>query len=78
MLFRSIWQGFFAPAALPHTVLVSLASAIFKAGQDPEVIASLGSTGAQVSLVESAEFARTVQRDVAYWARVVAANPAVR
>ena len=75
---QEIWQGFFAPAALPHTVLVSLASAIFKAGQDPEVIASLGSTGAQVSLVESAEFARTVQRDVAYWARVVAANPAVR
>jgi tripartite-type tricarboxylate transporter receptor subunit TctC len=63
---------------LPQSVLAGLEAAIFKAGRDTEVIAALGATGAQVSLPDSAEFARTLQRDVAHWVKVVTENPGSR
>jgi hypothetical protein len=65
-------------ANLPQSVLAGLEAAIFKAGRDAEVIAALGATGAQVSLPDSAEFARTLQRDVAHWVKVVTENPGSR
>jgi tripartite-type tricarboxylate transporter receptor subunit TctC len=75
---QEIWQGFFAPANLPRNVLTALEAAIFRAGSDPELIVALGATGAQVSLAGSAEFARTLQSDVAHWAKVVRENPGTR
>ncbi len=72
------WQGFFAPAGTPPAVVARLSAAIQKVGRDPELVNALSATGANMVLTEPQEFAAMLARDVAYWARVVAANPAAK
>ena len=72
------WQGFFAPAGTPAPVVARLVAAIQKVGKDPELVSALTATGANVVITDPQDFAATLTRDVAYWARVVAANPAAK
>lgn len=72
------WQGFFAPANTPREIVAKLSAAIMKVGREADLQSSLSATGASVVLTDPVEFARIVQRDVAYWAKVVAANPAAK
>ncbi len=72
------WQGFFAPAGTPADVVQRLYTALAKVARDPELQSSLSATGAVIVVRAPADFDKTMQRDVAYWAKVVADNPAAR
>lgn len=72
------WQGFFAPANTPKDVVARLSAALAKAGRDPELLSALSATGANVVLSDPVEFGKVLQRDVAYWATVVATNPSAK
>jgi tripartite-type tricarboxylate transporter receptor subunit TctC len=66
------WQGVLAPAGTPPAVLARLSAELTRIIQSPEVSARLASQGAEVSTLNTAEFATFFERERAKWAKVVA------
>jgi tripartite-type tricarboxylate transporter receptor subunit TctC len=68
------WLGVFLPAKTPNDVVSALGTAIAEAVKSPQLIENLARLGNTPTSQTPAEFAATVQADVARWAPVVKAS----
>jgi tripartite-type tricarboxylate transporter receptor subunit TctC len=68
------WLGVFLPAKTPNDVVSALGAAIAEAVKSPQMIENLAKLGNTAASQPPAEFAATVQADVARWAPVVKAS----
>jgi tripartite-type tricarboxylate transporter receptor subunit TctC len=65
------WAGVFAPAHTPQAVMDRLQEANRKALQDPAVIEVMRNAGVQIDYKNSADFARYVDSEIAFWGDVI-------
>ncbi|MEI2417768.1 tripartite tricarboxylate transporter substrate binding protein [Orrella sp. JC864] len=65
------WVALFAPAKVAPEVVARLEQAVQAALADPGVRSSLQTAGVQVRYMDSAQLARQVAQDVAYWQPVI-------
>jgi tripartite-type tricarboxylate transporter receptor subunit TctC len=68
---KEIWQGFFVPASTPRPLVDTIARALHKAVQTPEVEKTMGDMGASVTTSQPAEFQAMVREEIGYWARII-------
>ncbi len=68
------WQGIFAPAGVPHDVVVKLGAAIAKAGASPEMRARIATIGGVPVFDTPAHFTESIGRDVSKLRSIVSAN----
>lgn len=66
------WFGLFAPAGTPEPVVTTLAQAMAKANEDPEVRKALIAAGLEPAAVPRAEVGRAVAADHRKWAGIIA------
>ncbi len=67
------WFGLAAPAGTPDAVVQKLNAEFVRAAKDPDVIAQLEKSGAQVATSTPAEMARLIQEEVASMAPLIKA-----
>ena len=66
--FRSgTWNGFFAPAATPRTVIDRVAHEVAKAARDPDIIERLNKIGVDALGNTPAEFAARIRSEAPLW-----------
>jgi tripartite-type tricarboxylate transporter receptor subunit TctC len=75
---QDIWQGFVAPAQTPKEIIAKLSSQIAGISQTTEFQNNINAMGATLVLSNPQEFSKLIQKDVAYWAKLVADNPVVK
>jgi tripartite-type tricarboxylate transporter receptor subunit TctC len=68
------WHGVFAPAATPKDVLLTLAHAIQKAVNSPELSAKLRELGLEPSNLSGDAFNDLIRRDFERWGQVIRDN----
>jgi len=68
------WHGIFAPAATPKEVLATLAEAIRKAVNSPEMATKLRELGLEPSGLAPERFADVVRRDHERWGKLIRDN----
>jgi tripartite-type tricarboxylate transporter receptor subunit TctC len=67
----SVWFSVLAPAATPRDIVQKLNAVLVKALQSPDVKQRLADQGAEPVANTPEQFAATIQRDLAKWAKVV-------
>jgi tripartite-type tricarboxylate transporter receptor subunit TctC len=67
----SVWFSVLAPAATPRDIVQKLNAVLVKALQSPDVKQRLAEQGAEPVGNTPEQFAATIQRDLAKWAKVV-------
>jgi tripartite-type tricarboxylate transporter receptor subunit TctC len=67
------WVGLFAPTGTPREVVVKLEQAVGRALHEKSVIDLLKQQGAEAQFMDSAEFSRYVDSEIARWGGVVRA-----
>jgi tripartite-type tricarboxylate transporter receptor subunit TctC len=67
----SVWFAVLAPAATPRDIVQKLNAVLVKALQSPDVKQRLAEQGAEPVGNTPEQFAATIQRDLAKWAKVV-------
>jgi tripartite-type tricarboxylate transporter receptor subunit TctC len=65
------WHGIVAPAGTPDAVVATLNQALTGALASPEVKQRLLEEGARASSVNTAEFGKFIQTEIAAWAKAV-------
>jgi tripartite-type tricarboxylate transporter receptor subunit TctC len=68
------WLGVFVPAKTPADVVNALSAAIGEAVKSPDMIENLAKVGNEPAFQAPAEFAATMQSDIARWGPVVKAS----
>jgi tripartite-type tricarboxylate transporter receptor subunit TctC len=67
----SVWFSVLAPAGTPRDIVQRLNGVLVKALQAPDVKQRLADQGAEAVGNTPEQFAATIQRDLAKWAKVV-------
>jgi len=66
----STWYGLFAPAGTPPAALEKIRAGVKSAFDDPQVRQRLANAGLESIWLEGAEFGRTIDADLAKWAKL--------
>jgi tripartite-type tricarboxylate transporter receptor subunit TctC len=75
---QDIWQGFVAPAQTPKDIISKLSNQIASISHNSEFQNNINAMGATLAVSNPQDFSKLIQKDVAYWAKLVADNPAVK
>ncbi len=75
---QDIWQGFVAPAQTPKDIISKLTNSIASISHAAEFQSSISAMGATLAVTNAAEFSKLIQKDVAYWSKLVADNPSIK
>jgi tripartite-type tricarboxylate transporter receptor subunit TctC len=65
------WQGVFAPAGTPQTIVDQLSSTIMQIIREPEIKAKLLGLGLEPSTLTQPQFAAFQKEEVAKWAKLI-------
>ena len=75
---QDIWQGFVAPAQTPKDIITKLSNHIATISHTSEFQNTINAMGATLVLSNPQDFSKLIQKDVTYWAKLVADNPVVK